>query len=557
MRLKLNKYKKNYVLIILFLVLISVSLIIALILGFNLARKNVESEFFSSKIEVMDKTVEPYNNFFQNIIPQISYYQGYLDSLSAAQFAKKILITYPFVSQVLFYDAEISNHPIQDGYTNQRLSLGIRALYKFKINSNKNSVVIFKNDNQGSFTLNKNDDFYLISKRFFNLVKKTDSLTVLSSDVLYKTFFNVSNNKISYMAVPHPEDMVRYKNLMLYKNVKSSLYEQDVLSFDLNPFKIKIINTNKELYQFISLRKISYDPVYEQPNLITTNVNLPGAFAEYKMYFSSERNFISKEINNRFLPIALFIIGIYIILLTISFLLFRNLNVNNKLFQLQYDFINNFTHEFKTPVSVIKLAGSNIRRAVELNTVEKNHYSKILDEEADKLNELMNKLLSLAQLESKSITIKYEKLNLEVFVQNIIDSYQFKYSDYEIEFIIKDITTFYSDPVLLASIFQNLINNAYKYSSINNKHLTISIKRNRKNVEFKFIDKGIGIKQSELNNIFKKFYRIQNQYNQQGSVGLGLAFCKELVLFMKGSITVKSKMGLGSCFEITLPYNPL
>jgi two-component system phosphate regulon sensor histidine kinase PhoR len=229
--------------------------------------------------------------------------------------------------------------------------------------------------------------------------------------------------------------------------------------------------------------------------------------------------------------------------------------VNNKLFKLQYDFINNFTHEFKTPVSVIKIAGNNIKRASVLTTAEKNHYSKILDEEADKLNDLMNKLLSFSQLESKSITLKYEKLNLEIFVQNIIDSFQFKYPDYDIEFETIGIAVFYSDPVLLSSIFHNLIDNAYKYSAVGSKHLSILIKRNRKNVTFLFTDKGIGIKQSELNNIFKKFYRIQNQYNQQGSVGLGLAFCKELVLFMNGNITVTSEIDKGSCFQINLPYN--
>ena len=238
-------------------------------------------------------------------------------------------------------------------------------------------------------------------------------------------------------------------------------------------------------------------------------------------------------------------------------MLYRNLNVNQKLFKLQYDFINNFTHEFKTPVSVIKLAGNNIKRAKELSVYEKNLYGKILDEEADKLNDLMNKLLSFTQLESKSIILKKEKINIEVFSQNIIDSFQFKYPDYDIELVVSDITVFYADQVLLGSIFHNLIENAYKYSEVGSKYLTIKIHKVKKNAHLSFTDKGIGIKSTELNNIFKKFYRIQNQYNQQGSVGLGLAFCKELVVFMNGSIKVTSKIGKGSCFEIILPNNPL
>jgi len=76
----------------------------------------------------------------------------------------------------------------------------------------------------------------------------------------------------------------------------------------------------------------------------------------------------------------------------------------------------------------------------------------------------------------------------------------------------------------------------------------------RRHVVFSFIDKGIGIPKNELNNIFRKFYRLENQYNQNGSVGLGLAFCKELVNFMDGDITVKSRVDVGSEFVVTLPY---
>ena len=71
---------------------------------------------------------------------------------------------------------------------------------------------------------------------------------------------------------------------------------------------------------------------------------------------------------------------------------------------------------------------------------------------------------------------------------------------------------------------------------------------------FSFKDTGIGIEEKELQHIFKKFYRVQNQYNQQGSVGLGLAFCNELVNYMNGEIIVKSKPGKGSEFKVFLPY---
>jgi two-component system phosphate regulon sensor histidine kinase PhoR len=104
-------------------------------------------------------------------------------------------------------------------------------------------------------------------------------------------------------------------------------------------------------------------------------------------------------------------------------------------------------------------------------------------------------------------------------------------------------------------LFDNLAENAYKYSPVEHKRLHITARLIKGRVVFRFADQGIGIPAPEINNIFKKFYRIQNQYNQNGSVGLGLAFCKELVLFMKGEISVKSKVNKGTEFKIVLPYN--
>ncbi|MFN5705597.1 MAG: sensor histidine kinase, partial [bacterium] len=108
---------------------------------------------------------------------------------------------------------------------------------------------------------------------------------------------------------------------------------------------------------------------------------------------------------------------------------------------------------------------------------------------------------------------------------------------------------------LLYSLFQNLMDNAYKYSSADNRILQIKIKRVKLQLILTFIDNGIGIPSDEIDNVFNKFYRIENQFNQQGSVGIGLAFCKEVVKFMKGEISVKSELGKGSEFKIILPID--
>jgi len=83
--------------------------------------------------------------------------------------------------------------------------------------------------------------------------------------------------------------------------------------------------------------------------------------------------------------------------------------------------------------------------------------------------------------------------------------------------------------------------------------LYIAIQQNKRNFVISFTDEGIGISKTEYANIFKKFYRIKSQYNQQGSIGLGLAFCKEITIFMGGDILVSSEEGKGTTFKLTFP----
>ncbi|NEU08720.1 HAMP domain-containing histidine kinase [Flavihumibacter sp. R14] len=554
MKVQKQLYRKNFSLIITFLVLISVSLIVGLMLAYNLTVKNVENEFASKKIDVLDQTIGPYNNFFQNKIPQISFYQGFLDSGSVSKYADTLLSDFPFIERIVFYDTGISNHPIMDGIRVNNFSMGPKAVYQFALGIPKDSIVLFKNSNPNTLSLNAGDEFNKMAVKFAGFIESADTSSALSGEDVFNISYSINSKRITYMNIPRTEDLRIFKDLMFNDQALSPVYEQDLITFYLDPNKLKIRNPHPELYKNIEIKPLVYESLENTPEEISTETPLPGAFADYKLYLSSPRGFLTREINTRFLPVAISLLSIYVVLIVIAYLIFRNLNINSKMFKLQYDFINNLTHEFKTPVSVIKIAGNNIRSASQLTDKERSHYGKILDEEADKLNDMMNKLLSFTQIENRAIVLKEEQIDLEVFCQNLVDAYQIRHPNFNIHYKIDGVTKFKSDPVLLGSIFQNLIDNAFKYSSSEAKELEIAIRKLRKNIVFRFTDKGIGIPGHELVNIFKKFYRIQSQYNQQGSVGLGLAFCKELVNFMNGTITVKSKEGKGSEFRIELPY---
>jgi len=540
-----NAYRKSFLLIIIFLVLISVTFVVALFVSYNLTAKYVENEFGSKKIEVLEQTIKPYNDFFQNKIPEITSYQGFLDSASAAKYATSVFHDYAFVRSIVFYDVLIgSKAPITIRRNN--LNISVRSIYQYWYKKGK----VF-----GAKRISPSDesDFKEMAVKLSNYIAFSDTGRVSSQDELFKTFWDVKPNKISYTNILRREDIKIYRDLQ-QRNAVSASYKQNMMTFHLDPYRLKIKNTRHELYQSVSIQPVVYDPVDSEGDKLITEVSFPGSFSDYKLFFSSERGYLANEINRRFMPIGAVVLLISLFLVLIGWLIYRNLNVNIKLFKLQYDFINNFTHEFKTPVSVIKIAGSNLRGDGELTERQRKHYGKILDEEADKLNDLMNKLLSFTQLENKSITLKKEEIVVDDFVSRYTETFKIKYPDFKLNCKISGVNTFYTDPVLLGSVFQNLIENAYKYSHPQKKELNINITHKKGDIVFSFVDRGIGIPKEELNNIFKKFYRIENQYNQNGSVGLGLAFCKELVNFMDGEIVVHSKVNEGSEFIVTLPY---
>jgi two-component system phosphate regulon sensor histidine kinase PhoR len=545
MRPHKDVYRKNFSLIIIFMVLISMTLVVALIISYNLTSSYVENEFASRKIDVLEETVKPYNDFFLNKIAEITSYQGFLNDTSASNYSSSVFDEYPFVRRIIFYDMAIGNKP-QAAKLDNKLSITIKSAYEF--HRSKGLIV-------GAPKKSSSDvDFITMASKLTDYISFADTSRNPTPDQIYRFFYDVKQGKVSYMNILRREDVKIYRDLQ--KNIRiGANYDQNMLTFLLDPYKLQVKNTHKELYQDISIKPVVYYPLdNDAGNNRLTEVALPGAFSDYKLFFKSDKRYLNAETNRRFMPIGGIVLLIYIFLILIGYLIYRNLKINLRLFKLQYDFINNFTHEFKTPVSVIKIAGSNLRGEGGLSERQLNHYGKILDEEADKLNDLMNKLLSFTQLENKSIDIKKEEIDIKEFVGKYSENFRMKYPDFKLEYKISDVKTIYTDPVLLGSVFQNLIENAYKYSHKEKKELYITISRGKRGIVCSFLDKGIGIPKNELSNIFNKFYRIENKYNQNGSVGLGLAFCKELINFMHGDITVNSQVDKGSEFIVMLPF---
>ncbi len=546
-----SKYRKNLGLLITFFSFLTILYIVSVFVARRTMTNFVESEFFNRKADVFDSSLKAYNNFFNNDIPEVSNYQGYLDSVHAITYAEKILRKTPFLEEVVFYDVLFSN--LNEGVRGvrfQNLLIYPRSIFSFHLNE-ENKLI--KNSLTESTNRPSSDDFNNMAIKMVNFLEVLDDSTSLSENDIYRIFYNTMPGKITFLNIPRVNALRAYKGLMEDTSNISQAYDQDFFVYRVNPQKIKIVNTQERLYEKVRILPIANPNLTEEPSYLTTDMPLPNALSDYKLQFDSSEQHLRGEINRRFFPVVLGISLVYFILLLIIYLIYRNISINSRLFQLQYDFINNLTHEFKTPVSVIKIAGNNIKSAEKISDQERNMYGRILDQEADKLNNLMNKLLSFTQIENKSLKFKGEYVDLNSFCEEIFDATRLKYPDLNLSYRIQVVNQMYTDPVLLNSVFQNLIDNAYKYSEVSRKFIDISVEQIKSNFVIVFADKGIGIEKQELKNIFKKFYRVKNQFNQGGSVGLGLAFCKEITEFMGGEIKVNSVKGEGTTFTLVFP----
>ena len=547
------RYRKNFGLLIAFFVLVTILFVASTFFARTMTTNFVEAEFNNKKVEVFDESIKPFNTFFTEKIPEISYFQGYMSDDQASDFSNTVLRSFPFVNEVRFFDVVLTNRDsVGNGVRFNNLTVYSKVSYLYKLDKDNRLL-----GGEQSFKeyLNATSEFNNMMLKFVGFIEGAKDSTRLTDNDIFKVFYALQHGMVSYLNIPRMSDIMNYQTMMNDVDLPESSYEQDLFVFSIDPTKIHIQNKYPNLYEEISIKAVVDQYVTNDESYLRTELPLPGALSDYKLQFDTSREFIVKDINKRFFPVMVGISLVYLFLILTGYLIYRNAAINSRLYQLQYDFINNLTHEFKTPVSVIKIAGNNIKSADNISEVERQMYGRILDQEADKLNNLMNKLLSFAQIENKSIKFHGEDIDLKVFLSQFFDSIQLKYPDLKLDFKIDVKSMLYTDPVLLTSVCQNLVDNAYKYSPIDRKFLAVTVEQNKKYFTIFFKDKGIGIDKREFNSIFKKFYRVKNQFNQQGSIGLGLAFCKEITEFMGGDIKVDSQLNVGTTFTLIFPVD--
>jgi two-component system phosphate regulon sensor histidine kinase PhoR len=272
-----------------------------------------------------------------------------------------------------------------------------------------------------------------------------------------------------------------------------------------------------------------------------------------QVYFPEKENYILRNLwsifGSSFLLIA-FVGGIF-------YYSVNSLLTQKKLSNIKNDFINNMTHELKTPVSTIALALEVIKdKEIKKSPEKTERYLNIITEENRRLGTQIEKVLQIAKLEKGDLSLNFEPIDINEVLDQVVKNQSVQMEQFGVKLNLDlqaEETNISADRVHLTNIIFNLMDNAIKYSK-EKPEITIATSNTEKGLLLKISDKGIGIPKDQLSKIFEKFYRVpKGDLHDVKGFGLGLSYVKNMVEMHNGTIYVNSKIDEGTDFSVLLP----
>jgi len=232
-----------------------------------------------------------------------------------------------------------------------------------------------------------------------------------------------------------------------------------------------------------------------------------------------------------------------------------------KISEMKSDFVNNITHEFKTPIATISLASEMLLKPSVLSSETKaRKYAGIIYDENIRLKNQVENVLQLATLDRGTFNLKYKSLDIHQHIRKVAESFQLlvKEKNGSVKLSLNATNhQSYADSMHIENVISNLLDNADKYSP-GIPDITVSTFNRNDHIVIAVEDKGIGISKENQKHIFRKMYRVHtgNLHDIKG-FGLGLYYVKRLIEAHNGNINLHSEPGKGSRFEISLPLDYL
>lgn len=361
----------------------------------------------------------------------------------------------------------------------------------------------------------------------------------------------------------NPSDLLENINKdQLDKYLKSELesknidlhYEYGVYS---NEYKSYFIENGSYIATIGDTTKSSnvaaMNPLYKAEykiSLFDNEVTNPG---HLNIYFPGKKRFLWSNVIGILISSILFT---GLILFCFSYTIYVIFH-QKKVSEMKTDFINNMTHEFKTPIATISLASDSILSPAILENKDKvTRFINIIKQENKRMLSQVEKVLQMAQIEKENVELKFNAVNLHETINDAVINAELKIQAKGGTIqtsLLSQNPIIEADQIHISSIINNLLDNAEKYTP-EHPEIIISTRDVKGGIEFDVSDNGIGMTKDALKLIFEKFYRVHtgNVHDVKG-FGLGLSYVKAMVDAHHGKIYVKSELGKGSIFTIYLP----
>ena len=339
--------------------------------------------------------------------------------------------------------------------------------------------------------------------------------------------------------------------------LKKALYNQNIHE----DFTFGIYDCFTNQLTFSKLYKFTDDSLYTLVNnniigLDSARLKLKNDGHYFTVFFPNVQNKLPQ--NTVFLSPWIYISTIVFLVLIFFGFSLATIIKQKRLSEVITDFINNMTHELKTPIATISLSSEMIMRLDLDDDLEKaKKYAGIIFKENKRLETQVERVLNISTLDTENTTLNKKSLDFHELLAEVKDTFDFNQLANGGKILIENnasVFTIQADPIHITNVVYNLLDNAVKYSTTK-PVISITTKNERNHLVIEIKDNGIGIRKDDLKMIFDKFYRVStgNIHDIKG-FGLGLFYVKLIINEHSGSIDVKSKLGEGSTFTIKLPY---
>ncbi len=331
----------------------------------------------------------------------------------------------------------------------------------------------------------------------------------------------------------------------LWTNLKEELTDFDVFT------DCQAAVYSKEEKKFIGEQYIDLPDSYHSPDRQHPTPVFTKDYSYIELFFPHRGQYIIKQMAFWFASSALLLL-VLVGLSASIFYLYKQKFLN----ETQKDFVNNFTHEFKTPLSVIKIAADVLQQKnIAQHTDRLTNYASIIAQQTTHLQGQVQRLLEIAYTDRTSLSLEKEAVDFVTLLQQAVNDMQPLIAEKNATVTIPPVPTKFmvnADKAYLSLAFINLIENALKYAI--KPVITISFKEEGNNYTMQIKDNGIGIDAKYHKKIFDRFFRVPHgEIHHTKGFGLGLSFVKKVVDAHSGNIALQSKLGSGSTFIISIP----